>query len=46
MRHERSAFSHTSSSGRAARRWATVIVLAWATVVYVAYWVRYLPSPR
>jgi hypothetical protein len=46
MRHERSAYSRISSSARRARRRGTLAVLAWAILVYVAYWIRYLPNPR
>jgi hypothetical protein len=44
MRREPSALSRSSSSAQRARRRARVAVLAWAVVIYVAYWLRYLPT--
>jgi hypothetical protein len=46
MRHERSGSSRTSSDGRHASLLVRVIVLGWATAVYVAYWLRHLPAAR
>jgi len=48
MPYERSGFFPTSSSSRrdAGRRWVRVGVLVWAALVYVAYWLRYLPRAR
>ena len=46
MRHERSGSSRSSSDGRGTSLLVRAIVLAWATLVYVAYWLRYLPAAR
>ena len=46
MRHERSESSRTSSEPRGGGVLVQAIVLAWAAVVYLAYWIRYLPAAR
>jgi len=46
MRHERSGSSPTSSEPRGAGLLVQAVVLAWAAVVYLAYWMRYLPAAR
>ena len=46
MRHERSESSPTSSERRAGGLLVRAIVLTWAAVVYLAYWIRYLPAAR
>ena len=46
MRPERSGSSRFSSERRGASLPVRVIVLAWAVIVYLAYWLRYLPAAR
>lgn len=46
MRHEPSESSRSSSDDGGAGLLARVLVIAWAAVVYAAYWLRYLPAGR
>ena len=46
MRPERSGSSRFSSDERRASLLVRVVVLAWATLVYLAYWLRDLPAAR
>jgi hypothetical protein len=38
--------SHTSSERRGAGLLVQAVVFTWAAIVYVAYWLRYLPASR
>jgi hypothetical protein len=46
MRHERSGSFRISSERRGGGLLVQAIVLGWAAVVYLAYWIRYLPATR